>query len=272
MPSSLPAAMSTAIRPVLDGPVRPARVLGAFPTAVYLAAGDDGPLLAVVTVDALRLPCAAVLARPAPAYDLRAVAHNGAVATVGEGTVRLPGLSVHAGRWWVPRVPRRWAGPPTLYDVETDRGLVRALGSGDVVAAKGRAWDLLGRGDGLTPEGDDVLAGLLVAAHALPADHAVTGTVRALAAWLLAHARRRTTFLSTDLLRHAARGRGVPPLLDVVDALGGRGDLASALTRLRTVGHSSGTALARGTMTLAQAVTVGAPTYDLTRQRLEVAS
>lgn len=268
MSSTLPAAMSTVLRPVLDGPVRPARVLGVFPSAVYLAAGDDGALVAVLTNDALRLPCAAVLAAPSRAYDLRAVAEPGGSARVGAGRVELTGLTVHAGRWWVPPSPRPWPAAPTLpAGTDHDTPLARALATADLPAAGKAAMSLLGRGEGLTPEGDDVLAGVLVTAAALPGHHPVAVTARHLAGLLAEAAARRTTALSADLLAHAARGHGVPPLLDLVDALGGRGDPATALRRLLTVGHTSGAALARGCLTAARAATA----YAATPHRLEVA-
>src|SRR5262249_13546495 len=60
--------------------------------------------------------------------------------------------------------------------------------------------DLLGRGPGLTPAGDDVLAGLLAGRAAYGPDD------RALADDICALAPSRTTALSAALLRHAARG------------------------------------------------------------------
>ena len=57
-------AASTAVRPVLEAPRRPARVLAAFPAGVYLEVRTElePHVIAVVTGDATRLPNALVLA------------------------------------------------------------------------------------------------------------------------------------------------------------------------------------------------------------------
>jgi len=93
---------------------------------------------------------------------------------------------------------------------------------------------LLGRGDGLTPVGDDVLAGWLVATRAAgrPND-AVAGAVHA--------ALDRTTSLSAALLRHAAAGEAIPAFRSVL-ASGG----TEAVAGLLAVGHSSGAGMLLG--------------------------
>jgi hypothetical protein len=93
--------------------------------------------------------------------------------------------------------------------------------------------ELIGRGPGLTPEGDDVVAGM---AGVL----AAAGRHDDVAALLGADLRRRTTALSATLLELAARGLGPEPLQAVL-----AGD-ASALPRLLSLGHTSGRAYARG--------------------------
>jgi hypothetical protein len=96
--------------------------------------------------------------------------------------------------------------------------------------------ELIGRGPGLTPEGDDVVAGMAgVGAAASRHDE--------VAALLGTDLRRRTTALSATLLELAARGMGPEPLQAV---LAGR---AGALERLLAMGHTSGRAYARGAAT-----------------------
>jgi uncharacterized protein DUF2877 len=93
--------------------------------------------------------------------------------------------------------------------------------------------ELIGRGPGQTPEGDDFVAGMagVLAAAGRHADAiALLGT----------DLRRRTTALSATLLELAARAFGPEPLQAV---LAGRAD---ALPRLLTLGHTSGRAYARG--------------------------
>jgi hypothetical protein len=122
-----------------------------------------------------------------------------------------------------------------------------AAGLAEPGAAEVTATRLVGRGGGLTPAGDDVLAGFLVAAHAygFPApairDLATSGA--------------RTTRLSAALLRYAARGESVPELRTFLRALGDdRVDLLAATDALLRLGHSSGTSLAVGALVAARAV------------------
>jgi len=93
--------------------------------------------------------------------------------------------------------------------------------------------ELIGRGPGLTPEGDDFVAGM---AGVL----AAAGRHELVVALIGADLRRRTTALSATLIELAARGYGPEPLQAV---LAGR---ASALPRLLSMGHTSGRAYARG--------------------------
>jgi uncharacterized protein DUF2877 len=93
--------------------------------------------------------------------------------------------------------------------------------------------ELIGRGPGLTPEGDDVVAGMAGVLAAAERHDDV-------AALLGADLRRRTTALSATLLELAARGMGPEPLQAV---LAGR---PGALDRLLAMGHTSGRAYARG--------------------------
>ena len=102
---------------------------------------------------------------------------------------------------------------------------------------------LLGLGPGLTPAGDDLLAGLLVGLSARP------DLRDPLAAAVQRHAPARTTWLSAELLRLAAAGLAAPAVVAVADALAGHGGddaLPRALPALLAVGHTSGPALARG--------------------------
>jgi hypothetical protein len=101
--------------------------------------------------------------------------------------------------------------------------------------------DLLGRGPGLTPAGDDVLAGLLAGRAAYGPDD------RALADAICALAPSRTTALSAALLRHAARGECIPEVAAFTAALTGAGPVGPAAARLLAVGHTSDGARAAAT-------------------------
>ena len=98
---------------------------------------------------------------------------------------------------------------------------------------------LLGLGSGLTPLGDDVLAGWLAAMVAAghPGRHAVAREVTRLAA-------ARTTLLSTTLLACAMRGDVLPEYAALVGALGR--DHLVELERLTAVGHTSGQGMLLG--------------------------
>lgn len=264
---TLTAAASTAVRAPLTGPRRPATVLGAFGAAVYLQAGDD--VLAVVAADAVRAPLALVVALPAATAGL---AGCRGLASVGAGEVRVGSLTVRAVRWWEPARPVVAARPLLPAVRGLDAGLAerplepavagvaaaleRSLTEADLPGLCQASAALVGRGGGLTPAGDDVLAGALVTLRALGA-RGVAGPM----AGALASAVRRclpaTTSLSAALLRHAVDGLTAPEVAGVVSALGCPGRLSAALPPLLAVGSTSGSDLAHGVLLAARAVEAG---------------
>lgn len=238
------------IAPLLEGPRREGRLLGASPAAVYVGFGLDGTpeVVALLPSSSVRLPLAMVVAGPltAPGPD--------ALVAVGEGVLAVGHESWVPTRWFNPRPPSLSAVEPARLaaaalvlsgvsaaeagvDIERARAAVAALVAGDAQPA----CALLGGGPGLTPAGDDVIAGAL-AAYALIAG----GIGAAAVAEILAHARRATTSLSAALLSCAAAGQVVPEAADFLAALSGEGEVQSALARLRSIGSTSGTALAVG--------------------------
>jgi hypothetical protein len=192
--------------------------------------------VAVETADALRLPCAVVLAELGRARPLAGV-RPGDPVVAGDRSLRLGALTVQVVRWWAPVRPRG-AVPLSL----------RPHGGAPV------SWDslvlsLLGLGPGLTPAGDDLLAGLLVGLAGRPdlRDPLADSVAR--------HAPGRTTWLSAELLHLAADGLAVPAVVTLADALSGHGAddaLAGAARAVLAVGHSSGPALARGLLLAAE--------------------
>ncbi len=273
-------AASTRTRHLVAGPRRAGTVLGVFPTAVYVgfraSAGDE--VMVVETADGLRLPRAATLAATSADGPLRAV-RAGDDAYVGDGRLGAGPLALDVVRWWSPRPPRLMTSP--AYDArlhavsrltpDLPAELERRLGSlvaslmasqdtsGSGLAAAATA--LLGLGEGLTPQGDDVLAGLLVTLHAATATRPMACRLGDVVA---GQAAARTTTLSAALLRDAADGFAAPALVDLVDALHdtGRGvptgrptthrTLADVVVRLLAVGHTSGAALAHGVLAAAR--------------------
>jgi hypothetical protein len=104
----------------------------------------------------------------------------------------------------------------------------------------GAAAVLAGRGAGLTPTGDDILAGLLLVARAADAASEVA---------LVALAREaRTHDISRAFLEQAARGRSLAAVHDLFGACaaGDTGAAREARRRLYGVGASSGLDLAYG--------------------------
>ncbi|PZS14638.1 MAG: hypothetical protein DLM57_14090 [Pseudonocardiales bacterium] len=262
----VPAAFSSAVRPVLTGPIQPAAWLGASAGAAYLMTGSS-TVLAIVTHDAVRLPCALVLSTTAAELALSELApapglRGDAPASVGAGRVEWPGrggpVTVAGTREWAPaRVLAQ--GPPRRAAVAALSSAVLqcdiGVGVGGAVSALALAGDpgaqfdavaaLLGRGPGLTPSGDDVVTGFLLGARAF--GRAVPGA----AAAVLELARDATSALSAQLLHDAVDGLCIPEVAAAVAELAGRIAPAHAGRRLLAVGHTSGAALAAGLVSAA---------------------
>lgn len=276
-------AASTALRPVLDGPRREGRVIASFPVACYveLSGAAEPRVVALITSDAVRLPNALLLAgTPPPPVGFRV----GTPAQVSGGRLTVGPVTIGARRWWNPT--------PALGIVPADR-VSHALGlMRETVQASGRrtglaehdgpaelaaliqsasrtagalpdaveaAERIVGLGPGLTPSGDDVLAGMLLALRLLGG--AVPGGAPAvwLADWISAavthDATLRTTSLSATLLRCAAAGQAGAETAAVLRAVAGHGiPPAVATTRLLACGHTSGADLMWGLLAGCRAV------------------
>lgn len=96
---------------------------------------------------------------------------------------------------------------------------------------------LLGLGPGLTPSGDDVLAGALLSLHAV----GLSETAERLAKVIAAAGPAATNRVSLAHLREAGRGMGAAALHDCLGEVVRDGDdLPAAVTRVGRIGHSSG--------------------------------
>ena len=111
---------------------------------------------------------------------------------------------------------------------------------------------LLGRGPGLTPSGDDALAGALLVTHALAAAAPLAGAVRARLG--------ATTAVSAALLDAAADGFAARDVVTLVDAALAGDDVvvAAALPAVLALGHTSGRDLVTGIAAALAAVGTGA--------------
>ncbi len=270
--TAVPASASTGVAELLRGPVRPARVLMSVPAAVYLqVATDRGPdVVGVLTSDAARLPLGCILFRPSNGRPLVALP-AGAAAEVGGGRIVVGDLAVSAAAWWDPRPklpsPRpallpegvrqlRSAlygeGPHSAFNLPGLPGgpggplaaLRGAVRRADLDAALRTATRLIGLGPGLTPAGDDVMAGTMAGLVLLghPAAERFAAGVYGLAVG-------RTTELSRALLRHAAAGRVSGEYAAVLHGLVGERPLGPAIAGLMATGSTSGRALALGLST-----------------------
>jgi hypothetical protein len=144
---------------------------------------------------------------------------DGFIVVVSQDGPLLPnGVALTGTGVWDPTL--RIAAP--ALEPEDDQRSLETIGSEEI-----------GRGPGLTPEGDDYVAGI---AGVL----AAAGRHDEVAALIGADLRRRTTALSATLIELAARGLGPEPLQAVL-----AGD-PDALPRLLGLGHTSGRAYARG--------------------------
>lgn len=247
LPAGVPVAAPTALTGLLCGPARTAEVRGVFPTAVYLDICDE--MVALVSSDALRLPCALVLAAPSSSRPFATVRTDDVV-SVGQGAVTVGDRRFVVRRWWRPAGLRPLRPGPRLAARADEIEALLPPPPADLPADR-RSWrpgTLVGLGPGLTPAGDDVLAATLLTLSAVPGSATAVSALAAETAPLLT----RTTALSATLLRHAAAGRGIPELTSLIDALSGSGDLAAPTARLLAVGHSSGTALAHGVLAAAR--------------------
>jgi hypothetical protein len=235
------AAASTLVGAALAGPVRPAAVVAAGSAAAYLDVGGD--LVAVVAPGAVALPCAIVLAPGGEgvlAALVRSVDAGRRPLGLGGGAVWCGGEPVvTARRWFDPRVRVQSIDPGAVARLTATVGAVPP--PDPAVPGTTPSTDLLGLGAGLTPSGDDLVAGYLAAlrARCLPAADALGAEVRRLAP-------RRTTRLSAALLAAADRGAVLPEAGAVLRASAGDGDVEAATRRLLALGHTSGWYLAAG--------------------------
>jgi hypothetical protein len=221
IPVAAPQRVHDRLREASDGP---REVVHASSTAVYVDL--DGWCLGLVSATATRVPCALWSTLPdLGVLDPVVRVHRGEL-VVGDRPVRVTRLVD-------PRVTR----------VER-HGIARfepriSMTSGLDLPADGRLTPahldrLLGRGPGLTPLGDDVLAGWLTTRAALGRpDHVLSAAVR-----------RRlgvTTLLSATLLDCATRGEALPQLADWLAE-----PTDSTTDALLAVGATSGAGLLAG--------------------------
>jgi hypothetical protein len=266
----LHAVASDAVEPLVRGTRRPARVVAVRDHALYLDV--DGTGLTVETADGIGLPNGLAVTEPAAERPFRTASAR-SPASVGDHRVVVGDLEVVVRRWRRARPTLRRCSVARLRSFATTAhahvaavadplpsdladaldGFLRRLAAGDVGGAVDAARDgLLGRGPGLTPTGDDLLAGVIAAVRSFgprlaPAtDGAIVATVSDVADRVARIAGEATTDVSGALLVHAARGEVAIPVGDLLRAVAGDVPVLPALDRLLAVGGSSGRDLACG--------------------------
>ena len=261
-PVRVPGVASTAIYGLVKAAGTEATVLGTSAHAVWLLVDDR--VLVVSTSDSTRLPNGVQIAAGSSS-DLFAMVHHGATVDIGHGRIMLEGLAVSITRWWDPRpilpattpsaLGAAIAGLPShVPDVDPTplRAALVANSAGGILHS---ARLLLGKGPGLTPEGDDYLAGAMAGtrllAEALRRDR-TTALIAGVSVPLAKLADARTTSFSASLIHSALRGQVAEPAGGLLRALTGRGDVESSHQSLLSIGHSSGPALAAGIVMSAQ--------------------
>ena len=210
-------------------------------------------------VRASALPPVPVLAPPSRAHD-RSGGHAGAshgAGGHGEGGHRADGHGAGGHRadaddtGWLADGIRALFPRVVCRDGRPGSHLGTRLGEGGVAG-------LLGRGAGLTPSGDDGLAGALLVAHALGTAGSLAGAVRARLG--------ATTAVSAALLDAAADGFAARDVVTLVDAAiaGDEVGVAAVLPEVLAIGHRSGRDLVTGVAVALDCLTTATTTATAT--------
>jgi len=241
LPVSAPPRVRDLLRAAPDGPVE---VVHRGPHAVYVAVA--GRCVGLVAAGAAQVPCALRSSLPTlwtgPLLSLLSAYVESGVLHIGSRPLAVGRtVDVRTPRVELGRLPGTTAGsaigaaiPPALV-VEL---VALATPTGPSGIGPGAVPRLVGRGDGLTPLGDDVLCGWLATTRAAGvATPEVDAAVRE-------HA-HRTTLLSATLLDCAMHGEVLPEFGAWLSSLG-TADEPSRATQLLRVGASSGAGLLAG--------------------------
>jgi Protein of unknown function (DUF2877) len=231
------AALSSLLAPLVDGPTRPCTVIAATSVSWHVHIDATGrleqePEVALISMQlprAERLPCSLLVDTP-PRIRV------GDRGRIGRGLVRLGSLDATPARWFRPARPRILALTTFLAGCR-DLPMIEPDDIGLAHCTLGRPTELLGRGPGLTPAGDDVLAARLVVRHALGAPAP---------GWLPSSLSALTTPLSAQLLRCAVRGFCCDRLASLMWALDRGDDPTEAARRLSALGGTTGMAMLMG--------------------------
>jgi hypothetical protein len=238
IPVSAPLRVRDRLRAAPDGPVR---VLHRGRHAVYVEVA--GGCVGVVARNAVPVPCAlrTTLESFSPPGPERAYLRQGVLHLDGQPLVVGRVVDVHVVHLAPKGLPPADSTtavvipPAAVVEFVAGSGFTAPLGPEVLVRS---LPSLIGRGEGLTPLGDDLVCGWLGASRAAGA--ATPGVDRAVRALL-----PRTTPLSAALLDCALHGEVLPQFTAYLSALGTPAE-PTAAAALLAVGHTSGAGLLHG--------------------------
>lgn len=269
-------AVAIPVRPFFETPGAVGRVLSSFERSCYFET-EEGQLIAVLGAPLGRGAFALTVAGIPPFAVLRP--HDRV--SIENDTVRLGEVRVDvrtAGLWdpalpplvgpvddglraladhlrtrapkdGLARAPFKDLPAPTALLQEGRQalaGLRRGLLQGDAAAITGAAARLAGLGPGLTPSGDDVLAGILLALRLWPEAAGPLGA-KVAATLLVGTAAPRTGRISRAYLWAARQGHAADSWHDLVDALPRGGiRVTAAADRILQIGETSGADMLAG--------------------------
>lgn len=242
LPVAAPPRVAAWLSGASDGPVA---VLHAGPDTVHLEV--HGRAVGVAAAGAPGLPH--VLRTNLTTLSELVSSGAGHTPYVESGSLHWGGRLLVTGRFVDVRAPRLELARIPKASPAAAMGTPRSRGAGLVPALP--TWaaalqvvhpssvdDLVGRGDGLTPLGDDVLCGWL-------ATYRATGVATPALDDAVRRALPRTTTLSATLLECALAGECADLVADYLRALG-TSEEQDARAALAALGHSSGEGLAHG--------------------------
>ena len=152
-------------------------------------------------------------------------------------------LPLKARRWWDPNCPV----------CEFDQRSVNSfLSQSNLPTLPLSPEACVGWGPGLTPGGDDVVVGMLITFHALGMKNSALDLYQACD-------HRATTKYSFTLIHYAHKGQAARPVVRLIEALAGFGDLRTAIESLSNFGATSGLYLMEG---VRQAINASIPRTD----------
>jgi hypothetical protein len=265
-----------------------ARVAAVFSRSLHLE--SDGDFICIGDPSIGRGPLNAVLDRTGWMRLAGAPQPVGTSACIAQGAIRIGEVAIdtiRAERWRPPPWPSNVTRKAVLQALQRLQRLVGEQAPADGLARtvlgiaddqrsplarvarprveRLRAWvtarssasagappvDLLGLGPGLTPSGDDLLCGMLVALHAV----GETDMAHALYAEIAHAAPAATSLLSAAFLRAAGEGLGCEALHEVIGAVleGQIETLAGRVEALGRIGHTSGWDALAGALLVLQA-------------------